>query len=110
MAEMKILGKIDSAEFGRIRDYPFLMGLILNFKFKDGGVGDGGRYTVNMGKECKWETPSERRILIEERMDFIYNLLNEAKCNNVSQLKGKPVEVTLIDNCFHDFRILTEVL
>lgn len=105
----KCLGKIERAEYGKIADYPFLMGLKLDFRFENGGVGDGGKYTVNMSKDCKWEA-RERATAIEENADFIYKLLQDAKTTNVSGLKNKPVEVTLEDNCFKDFRILTEVL
>ena len=104
------LGKITEAEFGLITDYPFLMGLKLEFQF-DGCccVGDGGMYTINMSDECKWET-RDRREAIEEQADKVYQLLNDAKCLNVSNLKGKPVQITLKDNTFESFRILTEVL
>lgn len=50
----KILGKIDFAEFGKIKDYPFLIGLQLGFSFQGGGVMDGGKYTVNICHACKW--------------------------------------------------------
>jgi hypothetical protein len=43
-------------------------------------------------------------------MRYISKLLNEAKVHNVYELKGIPVEVTLENNTFKDFRILTEVL
>ena len=107
----KVLGKISNAEYGLIHDRPFLMGLKLEFKMGDyGTVGDGGKYTVNMSDECRaWER-GERAKTIEEKTDYIYKLLNDAKVNNVSQLKNIPVEVILENNCFKDFRILTEVL
>lgn len=105
------LGKIVKAEYGLIRDHPFLMGLQLEFKF-DGcaHVGDGGCFTVNMSDECDWESDAYWNKVIAEKSDAVYKLLNDAKCCTVSQLVGKPVEVTLKDNCFEDFRILTEVL
>lgn len=108
--ERKVLGKIKSAEFGKIRDYPMYMGLLLEFTF-DGNchVGDGGKFTTNMSKGCKWSA-EERRLAIEERMDAVYKLLDDAKVRTVSQLKNKPVEITLEANTFKDFRILTEVL
>lgn len=60
----KILGKINFAEYGTVRDYPFLIGLQLGFKLGDGsGVMDGGSNTINISKECKWEE-SEREAAI----------------------------------------------
>ena len=43
----KELGKITFAEFGTVKDYPFLTGLQLCFKIGSGGVGDGRKYTIN---------------------------------------------------------------
>lgn len=105
----KRLGKIDSAEFGLYPDRPFLYGLILSFSFPDGGIGDGGKYTVNLSKGCRWEE-SERQKAITEQAEQLRDILQAAKCNYVSELKGKPVEVTIESNAFTSFRILTEVL
>lgn len=44
----KELGKITFAEFGTIRDYPFLIGLQLGFRMDGSAVMDGGKYTVNI--------------------------------------------------------------
>ena len=106
----KILGKIDFAEYGTIRDYPFLIGLQLGFKLGDGScVMDGGSNTVNIDKECRWEE-SEREAAVTVSVEKVYQILKDAKVNYVSQLVNKPVEVTIDKNCFKDFRILTEVL
>jgi hypothetical protein len=61
----KILGKIDFAEFGTIGEYPFMIGLQLGFSMGGGryGVCDGGRFTVNISKECKWEKQSRELLL-----------------------------------------------
>lgn len=108
----KFLGKIDFAEFGTIRDYPFLMGLQLGFTLGNGGaIMDGGKYTVNFSRRCRWDGgQNERNETIALYQTRIYDLLKDAKVNYVSQLVGKPVEVTIENNCFKDFRILTEVL
>ena len=106
----KILGKINFAEYGTVRDYPFLIGLQLGFKLGDGtGVMDGGSNTINISKECKWEE-TEREAAITVSVEKIYQILKDAKVNYVSELINKPVEVTIDKNCFKDFRILTEVL
>lgn len=105
----KVLGKITSAEFGQNRDYPFMVGLQLTFSTEAGCCGCGGKYTENINKECKWEN-SEREKAITAIVENVDKILTDAKVNYVSELKGKPVEVTLKENTFKDFRILTEVL
>jgi len=106
----KILGKISLAEFGMIRDYPFLMGLNLGFDLANGShICDGGRYTENVSEACKW-SPEERQEAITVIVDKVYSILKDAKALYVSDLINKPVEVTIEDHMFKDFRILTEVL
>ena len=106
----KQLGKIDFAEFGTNKDYPFFIGLQLGFQLGDKSkIGDGGRYTVNISPDCRWET-RERTEAITQTVELVNNILKTAKVHYVSELINKPVEVTIVDNCFEDFRILTEVL
>lgn len=108
--EGKILGKITSAEFGTIGDYPFLIGLQLGFKLADGcEVMSGAKYTVNISKECRWEE-SERQEAIVKAIEDLDKVLRDARVNRVSQLVNKPVEVEIESNTFKGFRILTEVL
>lgn len=107
----KILGKITKVEFGFVRDYPFLFGLQLTFSLGDGsGVGTGSRYTVNISDECRWDTPDEREKAITDLIDEIASIMKDAKVDDISDLKNKPVEVTIEGNLFARFRILTEVL
>lgn len=108
--EEKYLGKITNAEFGTIKDYPFLIGLRLIFSMERYSCSDGGKYTVNIDSECKWNDENERQATITKHIEKIYEILNDAKVNYVSELIGKPVEVTIEKNTFKDFRILTEVL
>ena len=106
----KFLGKIDFADYGTIIDYPFLIGLQLGFKLGEGGsIADGGKLTVNIDKQCRWDE-SERRDAVTVSVEAVYRILKNAKVNYVSQLINKPVEVTIENNTFKDFRILTEVL
>ena len=106
----KILGKITSAEYGRIGDYPFLFGLQLTFHLSDGtSIGSGAVYTINISSECRWEE-NERREAITRNIEFVNSILEDAKVSHISDLINKPVEVTIEKNTFKDFRILTEVL
>lgn len=106
----KHLGKIKSAEYGIVKDYPFLFGLQLQFSLGNGaGIGCGCVYTDNISKGCNWTT-EKRQCEITKSVDTVHRFLKEAKINYVSELIGKPVEVTIEDNTFKGFRILTEVL
>ena len=106
----KILGKITRAEYGMVRDYPFLFGLQLHFKLSDGTfIGSSNKYTINISKECKWEE-SERKDAIVKTVEEINKILKDARVNYVSELVNKPVEVEIERNSFEGFRILTEVL
>jgi hypothetical protein len=106
----KELGKIISAEFGVIPDYPWQIGLKLNFKFQGGAIGDGGRYTENISEACKWNSEEQKCKAYEKVLKNIADILKKAKVNHISELVGKPVEVTIEGNLFKDFRILEEVL
>ena len=104
------LGKITNVRFGFIPDYPFLFGIDFDFSLGDSsGIGSGGKYTVNISKDCKWSS-EERKEAIEDLTDFVVKILKDAKVDNVYDLKNKPVEVCIQDNTFVNFRILTEVL
>jgi len=110
---MKELGKISSAEFGTIDDYPNMIGLQLHFALGGGtsAIGDGGIHTVNISKSM-WEgkAKSHRNAYAFLALSAVLNVLTEAKVYHVSQLKNKPVEVVIEGNVFKSFRILKEVL
>ena len=106
----KTLGKITFAEYGIVKDNPFLFGLQLGFKIGYGAnVTDGGSNTINISKKCRWEE-AEREAAITVSVEKVYEILKDAKVNYVSELVNKPVEVTIDKSCFKDFRILKEVL
>lgn len=105
----KELGKITFAEYGTIRDYPSCIGLQLGFRMGGSAVMDGGKYTVNISPEAKWKELN-REATITKTIEEVDRILKDAKVNYVSELENKPVEVTMENNTFKDFRILTEVL
>lgn len=106
----KLLGKISDVRFGFIPDYPFLFGLDLTFKLSDSsGIGAGGKYTVNISEACK-QSEEERNAELINMINQVIKIMKDAKITNISDLKNKPVEVTIDRNTFKDFRILTEVL
>lgn len=107
----KFLGKITSAEFGKDSDRGFLCGLQLEFSFNGGGA-SYPYCLVNMDKPDEYHhfTEEDQAEEMVREYKFIYKLLKDAKCNYVSQLVNKPIEVKVVDNIVKDFRILTEVL
>ena len=80
----KALGKIIKAEYGFDKDYPFVKGLFVQLETEFGVC---GRYVEN-----------------------VFDYLEDAKVNYVSQLRNKPVEATFDRNMLVSFRILKEVL
>lgn len=105
----KELGKIIFAEYGTLKDYPDLIGLQLGFSIGCKRVGDGGKYAVFISHEYKW-CELNREVSITKSIEEVDRILKDAKVNYVSELLNKPVEVTMENNTFKDFRILTEVL
>ena len=103
------LGKITNAEYGKVRDYPFLFGLQLSFSMDNSCVSDGGVYTHNISKSCRW-SEEDRAAAFMKQAEDINEILSDAKVNCISQLVGKPVEIALEDRTFRSFRILKEVL
>ncbi|HDR8084552.1 TPA: hypothetical protein QCY76_000601 [Bacillus cereus] len=107
----KFLGKIEKAEFGTWRDRPFLMGLQLEFRF-DGNsrVSCGGRHLINISELCDWESDDEKYKAYQRVLEETNKFLQDAKVNTVSELVGKPIEITIENQMYKEFRILTEVL
>lgn len=110
----KELGKIEKVEFGHCGYQESFVGLRVEFKFNTcthvsddirGGWYQGNEWTEN----CKWSIEGNRlqhAIMVEQ----VSQTLIDAKCEYISQLKGKPVELIIENNCLKSWRILTEVL
>ena len=105
----KYLGKIEEVYFGLDRDYPFLFGLELTFKFDNGCFVTSTMDVVNIGETCKWTT-EERSKAITKCIDQVVKVMKDANVNEIMKLKGKPVELTIEGNTLQDYRILTEVI
>lgn len=104
------LGKIKTIEYGLERGT--FLGLKMTFSMDGGSMGIGANFSFNSSehnKYCKW-TEVERNESIVKVSMYIAELLGLAKVDNVSNLRGIPVEVKMINNTFDSFRILTEVL
>ncbi len=113
MEERKELGKIDKVSFGVCRDRGYLLGINFTLTFGGGSSGCNTSHQVNMSewnKNCKWSI-SEQEEYIVKMAWYVKNMLEESKVNDISQLKGIPIEATFKNyNELESFRILTEVL
>lgn len=116
MSIEKYLGKISSVRFGNGVGYQEAnFGIEFEFSFDGGGVGDCARYSVwspskvSWSQHCKW-TEQDRDEKFIEICRYIDTLLYDAKVNDVYKLKGIPVEISVENRTFKDFRILKEVL
>jgi hypothetical protein len=109
----KELGKISSATFGLGGYQGCQFGLHLQFRMGSMGVGASfacwDPATMECSSHCQWSEATRSQSL-DEICRKVSSLLKDAKVDNVSELVGIPVEVTLDGMCYKDFRILTEVL
>jgi len=113
MTEKK-LGKISNVNFG-YGGYNDAC-ICLNFVLSGDGWGTSwfisGHLSpsiIEHSKYCKW-TEEDRKQARSDLVVEIDKLLHQCKIENISQLNGKPVEVTFEDNTLKSWRILTEVL
>lgn len=115
---MKYLGKIETVKFGHCGYQGAMLGMSFTFKF-DGCCGVGTDRSawdaelIEHKDSCKW-TEEDRSKQYDEIMRYISKLLKDAKCSDITALKGKPVELDFDGDCLgstlKDWRILTEVL
>lgn len=108
------LGKISKVYFGTGGYQDCMFGLTLTFEGKGWGVGEfisGGWDVERMPRSeyAQW-TEEDREKLMVAMCRRISKLLSEAGVDDVSKLKGIPVEVIFENNTLKDWRILTEVL
>jgi len=114
MALKKYLGKIDSINFGLGGYQESMLGLHICFSFDKCSFictshSAWDLTTIEHTKNTKW-TEQSRLDKYADTVCFISKLLNQAKVRHISELKNKPVEVTLDGNSLHSWRILEEVL
>lgn len=108
----KEFGKITSVKLGTPKDYGFLFGVEFTFSFGATGtcVGSGGKYMTNLGYADYTPTESELKERASKILLLIKKTMKDAKVSNFNDLVGKPVEVTLDNGWFSDFKILSEVI
>ena len=111
MTEKKI-GKIQSVKFGHCGYQDSCIGIDFSFgSDKDcwGVCQNWGDWCFERSEHAKWTEESRIKNLGEMCMK-IAKLLEEAKVDDIAELKGVPVEVTFAGNVIKSWRILTEVI
>lgn len=105
-----VLGKIKEVDVELIRGC--YLGIDFTFSLEGGscGIGTGGKYTVNISEQCKWEHPQDKQQAYYESFKRIGEILKTAKVTKIQELKDIPVKVKIENNTFKDFKILTDVL
>jgi hypothetical protein len=110
----KKLGKIGYIKFGLGGYQDAQLGLSFTLEGKDGwGVCDfrgfWDPHIIECTTHCKWteENRSSNFVLI---MRYISDLLYDAKVDDITKLKGVPIEAIFEGNTLKEWRILTEVL
>jgi hypothetical protein len=106
----KRLGKISKVIFGKGGYQDAQFGIWFVFEFDGCIVTSGhGVWGGSPSERSKWTLESKKKEM-SEIMLYIEELMTLANVTQIQDLKGVPVEVTLTDNKFDDFRILTEVI
>jgi hypothetical protein len=109
----KEMGKIESVRFGHGGYQDSMLGLSVTLSMNGSGVSDfKGTWDAELVKHTEYSrwTEEDRDKSYSDTMRFLSKLLSEAKVDEVSKLKGTPVEVTLDGILLKEWRVLTEVL
>jgi hypothetical protein len=108
----KELGKISKVKFGSGGRDEAAFGLTLSFSLSGGSSG------ISTFVSGGWKERSEYAQYTQEaydkgQSDFckeIIRIMGQAQVDDIYELQGKPVEVTLSGLSLHSWRILEEVL
>lgn len=107
----KMVGVIESVSFGKGGYQDCMLGLSLTFKSQGYGVSAfvNGGCTLERSPSAKW-TELDRSNQQADLCKKIIKLLEDAKVDDITELKGKPVELTTDGMTLKDWRILTEAI
>ena len=106
----KKLGKIQRCEFGFGGYQDAQIGISFAIGGDGWGVGDfWGYWNTERSAGTKW-TEADRLTGLGSTVMRISALLEAAKVESVSKLKGVPVECTFDGNALKSWRVLAEVL
>lgn len=106
----KKLGKIAAASFGMGGYQDCMIGLSLSFSMDGTAVGTFvGGWGIKRSESTEWTEDDRLREIGKAGMK-LGEILQTIRKQDVSDLVGIPVEVTLDGNRMTDWRLLTEVL
>jgi hypothetical protein len=106
----KQLAKIQNITMGQGGYQGAQLGIEIIFSGKGWGIATfWGHWGGKRDDNCKWTEESRLKHLGEVFIK-VDDLLRKAKVNYLHELIGIPVEVTIDNGTFVDFRILEEVL
>jgi hypothetical protein len=109
----KKLGKISNVTFGCVGYQDVQFGLSLTFEGQGWGVGTTISHAWSLGMKCdkhsKW-TEADRDAGFAKTMREVNEIMQKARIDDITKLKGKPVEVVFANNTLQSWRILEEVL
>ena len=108
MSELKLM-KISSVSFGFGGYNDAQLGYNFAISSVSIGVQDFWGFWSEWDSNCKWSKQDQIKYFGELSVR-VSEVIKQAKVNDFSQLKGKPVEVTFDGNRLKSWRILTEVI
>jgi hypothetical protein len=107
------LGKIESVRFGLGGYQDACIGIHFTLSADGWGVSDTrsawDKNLIKHSEYCKWSEAGRSQQYVE-LVNYVSDLLADAKVQSVDQLKGMPVEVQFENNTLKSWRILKEVL
>ena len=105
----KKLGKIQGITIGYGGYDDAMIGISVSLGNGSWGVSDFKGTWASRSKGAQWTKASQIKRW-GETVEWLKDLLTEAKVNNINQLKNVPVEVTFENNVLQSWRILSEVI
>lgn len=109
----KELGSIKHVRFGLGGYQDACIGIHFSLCGDGWGVNDSksswDKNQIPWTEHCKW-SEEDRSRSYDETVRYISDLLHLSKVDDVSKLKGIPIEASFDGNILKEWRILTEVL
>ena len=106
----KSIGKISSISFGFGGYQDVQFGVTISVETESGSATTGmWTWCGKPDEYTKW-TVEQQSDYYNKTMRYIIKLMQDAKVQNINDLKGKPIEATWEGNWLKEIRILTEVI
>ncbi len=105
------IGVVEDVRFGKGGYQDCMLGLSLTLRTSVGSVGTfvNGGWTLERSSSARW-TEVDRANQQSDMCQKIIELLESANVDDITKLKGKPVQVTFENSRLKDWRILKEAI